>query len=137
MNSTTTTRIRRAAVAGLLGLTALALAPLTAQAWGRGDRGPSPDRALERMTERLDLSAEQQGQVREILESSFAKGREAREAHRSEMETIRQETQDRLAGVLSPEQMAELGQMRDERQERRRDCDRGPGRWGEGKGPVD
>jgi len=137
MNSTTTTRIRRAAVAGLLGLTALALAPLTAQAWGRGDRGPSPDRALERMTERLDLSAEQQGQVREILESSFAKGREAREAHRSEMETIRQETQDRLAGVLSPEQMAELGQLRAERQERRRDCDRGPGRWGEGRGPVD
>jgi Spy/CpxP family protein refolding chaperone len=137
MNSTTTTKIRRAAVAGLLGLTALALAPLTAQAWGRGDRGPSPHRALERMTERLDLSAEQQGQVREILESSLAKGREAREAHRSEMETIRQETQDRLADLLSPEQMAELDQLRAERRERRRDCDRGPGRQGEGRGPVD
>jgi len=137
MNSTTTTKTRRAAVAGLLGIAALALAPLTAQAWGRGERGPSPGRAVERMAERLDLTAEQQGQVREILEASFAKGREAREAHRSEMETIRQETQDRLAGVLSPEQMAELAQMRDERRERRRDCDRGPGCWGEGRGPVD
>ncbi len=137
MNSNTTTGIRRAAVAGLLGLSVLALAPLAAQAWGRGDRGPSPERAVERMTERLDLTAEQQEQVREVLDSSFAKGREAREAHRSEMETIRQETQDRLAAVLSPAQMEELGQMREERRERRRDCDRGPGRWGEGRGPVD
>ncbi len=100
------------ALAGLVALSAQARAP----EWG--GRGPSPDRAAARMAERLGLSAEQKAQVQEILTQGHAKRVEIREEGRKKMEFLRDETEKRLSGVLTAEQMARLRQFREER----RDC---------------
>ena len=126
MDRNTTTKTRRLVTTGILGLAMLSLIPLSAQAWGRGGRGPSPERAVERLTEELKLTAEQQEQVKKILEEGFVKRSEVRDAHRSEMETLRDETEAKLAGVLTAEQMKDLRQLREERRDQSRDCDRRP-----------
>lgn len=115
--------VRHLVTTGIVGLALLSLVPLSAQARGRGGKGPSPEQAVERLTGALDLTAEQQGPVKAILEESFAKRGEVREAHRSEMETLREETEGKLAAVLSPEQLAKLRQLRDARHGRRGEGD--------------
>lgn len=141
MDRTTKSKTRRVVTTGILGLTLLSLVPLTAQAFGRrGKVGPTPDRALTRLTEELDLTAEQQGQVKAVLEENFAERNEIREAHRQEMETLREQNHTRLSAVLTPEQVEKLDQLRDERRERvewRRDCDGNRGRRGGRQGPTD
>jgi len=141
MNRFTQILSRRRLTAGIIALAALSLVPLAAQAWGRGGhRGPSPDRAVERLTEDLALTADQQTQVKTILEESFAKGTEMREAHRQEMEALRDQTHESLAAVLTPEQVQKFDELRDERREHRehrRNCDRRPGCWEEGPGAGD
>jgi Spy/CpxP family protein refolding chaperone len=121
----------------MLGLAMLGLTPLSVQAWGRGGRESNPDRAVARLTEPLDLTDEQQGQVRQILEERFAERRELRAAHHEEMETLREETEGKLAEVLTAEQMDELRQLREERRARRKDCDRRPGRWADERPPQE
>jgi Spy/CpxP family protein refolding chaperone len=116
----------RTLTAGVVGLAMLALTPLSAEAKGRGMREPSPDRAVARLTERLDLTEEQQVQVRQILEESFDQrreiwdeGRASRDAVREQMETLKQETDDRLAEVLNEQQIEESQKLDQERVERR------------------
>lgn len=132
---TSITSHRRIAL-GVAALAALSLVPLAAQAWGRGGhRGPSPERAVERLTEELSLTADQQSQVKTIMEENFAKGAEMRQTHRKEMDALRDETHESLAAVLSPEQVQKFDQLREERRdhrEHRQDCDRRPCRWGDG-----
>ena len=113
-----------ALLAGALALALAGLVALSAQARGPewGKREPSPDRAAARMAERLGLSAEQKTQIQEILTEGHAKRTEIREEGRRKMESLRDETGKRLAGVLTPEQMARLRQFREERRDRRRDC---------------
>lgn len=139
MNRITKSKTRRAVTTGIVGLALLGLVPLTAQAWGRGGRGePSPERAAARLTERLDLTAEQQEQVKGVLEESFARRAEVRAAHREEMDALRDQTHEKLAAILTAEQVEKLDQLRElrqERMERRRDCVGRPGR-GNG-GPAD
>lgn len=121
--------VRRTIMAGALGLALVGLLALSAQARGpgRGGREFSPDRAAARMAERLDLKAEQQSQVRKILDESLAKRGEIREEGRKKMEALREETDKRLSGVLTPEQMTRLRALREERGERRGDCGMRPG----------
>jgi len=119
MNRITKSKTRRVVTTGILGLAMLSLIPLTAQAFGRGGRHqPDPDRALARLTETLDLTAEQQGQVKTVLEENFARRNEMREAHRQEMETLREQNHTSLAAILTPEQVEKLDQLREDRQER-------------------
>jgi len=141
MNRTTKSRTRHIVTTGILGLALLSLIPLTAQAFGRGGKHrPDPDRAVARLTEKLELTAEQQGRVKAILEDGFAKRAEVREAHRSEMETLREQTHDQLAAALTPEQASKLEQLREERRgrmERRGDCAQRPERRNGGPGDDD
>lgn len=132
MTRFTKSKTRRALTTGLLGLALLGLIPLAAHAFGRGGKHqPDPDRALARLTEQLDLTAEQQVQARAILEEGFAKGAALQEARRQELEARKNQAHENLAAVLTPEQAAKLDQLRAERRERRQcrqDCDRRPGR---------
>ncbi len=141
MNRITKSKTRRIVTTGILGLAMLSLIPLAAQAFGRGGRHqPDPDRTLARLTETLDLSTEQQEQVEAILEEGFAKRAEVREAHRSEMETLREQNHTSLAAALTPEQVEKLDQLREDRQERmkrRGDCDRRGGRWNQKAAPAE
>jgi periplasmic protein CpxP/Spy len=123
MDSNGKRTIRRAAFAGVLGLALVSILALSVHARGpgKGWREPSPDRAVARLAERLGLTAEQKEQVRPILEESFAKRREIRKEAHQKMQTLREETDGRLSGVLTPEQMTRLRELRSERGERPKD----------------
>ncbi len=87
------------------------------------------DAGMDQLAKRLGLTDAQQTQVKAIMAESSAKRRaaidkpfrdmseEEREALGDEMTAISDETDGKLAGVLSAEQMAELGEMREERLE--------------------
>lgn len=124
----------RAAIAGALALVLGGILALSAEArgWGRDGRGPAPDRQAARLAERLGLSAEQETRVREIFAESGEKRRAIREEGWKKMEGLRAETEERLAGVLTPEQMTGLRDLRERRMERRRDCGPRAGGWGGG-----
>lgn len=123
-----------ALVAGALALVLGGLLALSAEArgWGRDGRAPAPDRQAARMAERLGLSAEQEARVQEILTQRHEKRAEIRDEGRRKMESLRDETEKSLSGVLTAEQMDRLRQFREERRDRRRDC--GPCRDGRGAG---
>ncbi len=121
---------RRAIVVGAVVLVLAGVLAVSAQARGRGGREPSPDRQAARLADRLGLSAEQQAQVKTIFTESFAKRREIRDEGRRKMADLRKDTETRLSGVLTPEQMTELRSLREQRWERRGDRGRlpqGPG----------
>jgi Spy/CpxP family protein refolding chaperone len=70
----------------------------------------SASQRIERMTERLDLTAEQQGEIRAILD-----------AQQAESERLRAETRARVDAVLTPEQLARIDEQREARVERHLD----------------
>ncbi len=132
MTRSTKSKTRRAVATTVLALAALSLVPLAAHAAGRGGRDrPDPDRAVARLTEKLELTAEQQARVKDILAASFAEGATLRQEHLREMKAHRDEAHERLAAALTPDQAAKLDHLRAERQERqerrkcRQDCDQG------------
>ena len=106
-------------VAGALvvGTAALVLPAQAEHPHGRGEH-------FDRMVERLELEDDQVDLVREILEDSRSRAREIREEGMAEgraaLEALREETEARLSGVLTPAQMAELESLREEGQDRRR-----------------
>jgi Spy/CpxP family protein refolding chaperone len=128
---------RSSIATAVLGLTLLSVAPLAAQARGRGDRPPSPERAAARLTRQLDLTEEQQEQVQAVLETSIQQHQELREQHRLEQDTLRDATEDQLAEVLTGEQMERLRDLRDARRDGRRDGDCRKGPWEGGPAGVD
>ena len=96
---------------------------------------------VERLTGMLELTEEQQAEVRSIYAEAQEQNKalraeqkemrkqaiEQRKAMRERSSEIRQTTSDRIAGVLTQEQNAELAEMRDEIQKRavmRRGMDR-------------
>jgi signal transduction histidine kinase len=130
----TTQTIRHVAIAAALGLAVTSLMPLSAQAWGRSGRGPSPEQAAQRLAQDLGLTPEQQGQVQQVLEENFARREALRKEHREEASALRNQAHERLAAVLSAEQAAKLNELREarrDRAERRGECDRKPGRRGD------
>jgi hypothetical protein len=80
------------------------------------------DRRVGRLTARLNLSNEQQAQVRTILQEQAGKGAASWE-----------ETHNRIAGVLNDEQRAQFEQWRAQRGGGGRGMGRGPG-YGSGAG---
>ncbi|RKT43798.1 Spy/CpxP family protein refolding chaperone [Thiocapsa rosea] len=65
------------------------------------------DQRIERMTRTLDLTSEQQSEIRTILEGQRAQALQQRE-----------EVQARIGAVLTPEQQARIEEQRDSRMER-------------------
>lgn len=129
MRPNTSSRAPRAVLVGAVALAVGTMIPAAAQAGRRANCGPVPTRAMEEMSKQLDLSAEQQERVREILQSSAEKRQETRAAHRSELGVLRQETDDELSQVLTQAQLQELNRLREARRERPRDRDRAMWRW--------
>lgn len=88
---------------------ALAL-PLTVAAFPGGHdgdfNGHKGDR-VERLAKKLDLSAEQKEQLKQVFEEQQAK-----------REALRQETEQRMRTVLSPEQMAKFEEIKKQRHEK-------------------
>lgn len=99
---------------------------------GEGKRGArmSPDRVLMHLSERLELTADQEDRLLPIVEESFEQRRELFESMRSrevvdrcemrrQMEDLDAGIEERAAAVLTPAQMKEFRQIREERHSRR------------------
>ena len=112
-----------AIAAGAVAVVLAGLVALSAQARGRdwAGREPSPDRIATRIAERVGLTADQRTKVQEILAQNIEARTAIRDEGRRKMESLRDDTEKRLAGVLSAEQMDKLRALREERRERRRD----------------
>lgn len=93
------------AVSGLFAAHATLAGPC---AQGRAPEAFASQR-IERMTERLDLTADQQGEIRAILDEQQAESEQ------------RAETRARVDAVLTPEQLARIDEQRDARVERHLD----------------
>ena len=118
--------VRAAALAiFVLGFAAGALAPSAYRAWVRDRSG-----RIEQMSKNLNLTPEQEAQVRQI----FGESRTQLEALRRESEPrfaeIRRQADERLQSVLTPEQWQQLRREREENRSRRGRR----GRPGEGNG---
>jgi protein CpxP len=94
------------AIGALLGTTFALAGPHDA---GR-DPAAGVDDRIEWMTENLDLTAEQQSEIRTILEEQ-----------RAQAERQREETRERVDAVLTPEQLARIDERREAGMERRLD----------------
>ena len=113
--------IRRIALALSLGLAAPAALPVAAfaQDAGQGVIHPRGHRGhrLMRMSRALGLSAEQQTQIRSILQEARAQGRALREStpegdRRQVMRQHRHEVRERIAAILTPEQRERARELR-------------------------
>jgi len=107
---------------------------------GRGFN-KTPEQVIERLSARLDLTEEQAVEIEPIIRESIEKKREifdryreqgitVRESMRSEMQGIGDETHDRLATVLTDEQMEELLIIKQEKRARMEDRMNRPGPMG-------
>lgn len=106
----------------LLGAAAGALALNVYHSWARAERrgGGGSRGGFERMLGRLELTAEQEPQVRRILSDARAEMREARRSSEPRMDDIRRQTDGRLQQVLTPEQWQRFQQMKQEMRPHRR-----------------
>jgi len=92
----------------LIALLCAAAIPAAAYA-ASGDRG-RPDRGarMERLAERLELSDEQRARLETLFEEQ-----------RAERDAMREQMRARMAEVLTPEQQARMGEMREQRRDGR------------------
>ena len=138
-----------ALLAALL-LLALPLAAL-AKDGRRGAGRHSPEERIARLSERLHLSAEQEEQLRPILEEQAETmrsirerkhaGEASREELREEMRAQREAAREQIEAVLDDDQRAAFQTLREERREHRRKFEkhrRGEGAYGEAnaEGPA-
>ena len=114
-----------AVVIFILGFTSGILA-LNAIHWARGRRPTAPADRIEQLATRLQLNADQKTKVQQI----FGDARQQLQALRKESEPrvndIRQQTDQRLQKVLTPDQWQKFQQVRDEMKARRGPGDRRP-----------
>jgi len=90
----------------------------------------TPEQKIEKLSTILELTEEQTLQIEPIIKESMEKRQQVRQAMRNEMQTIGDETHEKLATILTDEQMEELNSMKEERRARKdRRMDR-PGQMG-------
>ena len=94
----------------------------------RGGRGMDPERRVEMMQRRLNLSDSQTAQVRQILKESVAQmetirgnGSLSPEDRRAQMMGLHQGEQTRIRAVLTPDQQAKMDAMQERMRARRAD----------------
>ena len=96
---------------------------------GNFDPAAFVDRQMEELKEGLELSDDQEKQVREIILAGFETMRTAlegmqdggdREAMREKMQQMRDEQTAKIKAVLSEEQFVKYGKIQEERRERMR-----------------
>ena len=92
-------------------------------------RGGNPERELQQLTQRLNLTADQQGQVKTLLAERSKKMEELRNAApsadgsnapapREQMEAIRNETDSKINALLNDDQKAKFAALQAERRQR-------------------
>ena len=88
---------------------------------------PNPERQLEMLTKRLNLTSDQQPQVKAILEDESTQMQTLRndtslsqDDRRSKMMSIRKSSQDKIRGVLTDEQKTKYDAMQEEMRNRMR-----------------
>ena len=114
------------------------LALASTAAWAQNDappagqmrpRGGNPERELQQLTQRLNLTADQQGQVKTLLAERSKKMEELRSAApsadgstapapREQMEAIRNDTDTKINALLNDDQKAKFAAWQQERKER-------------------
>ncbi len=102
----------------LLGFVAGALALNVYRGWARRPAA-SREARFEQMSERLQLNAEQKTKVQQILGDTREQLRALRKGSEPRVNEIRQQTDEKLQQVLTPDQWQRFQQMRDEMRARR------------------
>ena len=74
---------------------------------------------FERVMEQLNLTAEQREQVKAIFDDARAKLTEMRKESQPRFHEVREQTDERLRGVLSPEQWEQFQKLTNDFRERR------------------
>jgi periplasmic protein CpxP/Spy len=105
--------------------------------WGGHGRGMDPDRQLEHLTKTLNLTADQQSQIKPILVDRQQKMQAlwqnqslSREDRRSQMQAIHQDSETRITAVLNDEQKQKYQAMQEHMREH------GPGQGGDNNPPT-
>jgi predicted nucleic acid-binding Zn-ribbon protein len=96
----------------VLGFAAGALALNVYQRWRSDDR--TRRQAYERLVDRLQLNSDQKTQVQQIIGETRQQLQALRKDSDPRVVQIRQQTDERLQKVLTPEQWKQFEQMRDE-----------------------
>lgn len=107
-----------AVVIFVLGFTAGILA-FNAYHWVRGRRPTTPSDRIEQMAARLQLNADQKTKVQQIFGDTQQQLQALRKESEPRVNDIRQQTDQRLQQVLTPEQWQKFQQMRSELRARR------------------
>lgn len=101
---------------------------------GRGRRGMDPDEQLKRLTKTLDLTADQQTQIKPILESQqqqiqALRGDQSmsREDRMAKIKGIREDSRTKIEAALNDTQKQKYEAMEARMQERMRDRQQGGG----------
>ena len=125
-NSKSKWQVRIAAlIIFVLGFSAGALAFNAYQKWSRTQGATNRPARFEAMLDRLQLSTEQKTQVHQILDETRQQLASLRKESEPRFDAIRQQADERLQKVLSPEQWKQFQQERDSMRSRGR---RGSGR---------
>jgi Spy/CpxP family protein refolding chaperone len=98
----------------VLGFTAGALALNFYKRWERSGGMQSRQERFDRMLDTLKLSAEQKTQVHQILGDSREQLQTLRKEGEPRVDAIRQQADERLQKVMTPEQWRQFQQMRNE-----------------------
>ena len=117
-----------AAVIFLLGFAAGALALNAYRAWRDAHAQPAPQDRFRQMSQRLQLSPEQEAQVRQVFDDTRSQLDALRRESEPRVQDIRGRADERLRQALTPEQWQRFQQMREEMRGRgRRGRDGGGG----------
>ena len=102
-------------------------APAPQQGQGYGHHGMNPEAQLQHLTKALDLSADQQSQIKPILENRDAQMKQlwqdqslSEQDRHSKMQAIHQDTNSKIEAVLNDTQKQKFEQMQARRQEHMR-----------------
>jgi len=109
----------------VLGLAAGALGLNAFQRWSNARGTPNAAR-FEQMLDRLELNADQKAQVHQIFANARAQLQEVRKAAQPRFAEIRQQTDEKLQNVLTPEQWQKFQREREEMRNRNPRRGRGP-----------
>lgn len=124
---------------GLFAVVAMVVTPLTTTAQPPGQR-VAPEMKMQDLSEELTLTEDQEARVRTILEEQRGKRatfvqqyqdqtRDARQALQQQFQHLQDETEQRLATVLTAEQMEAWRAWHEERQTQRRPREQRNGPW--------
>lgn len=104
----------------VLGVAAGALALNGYQRWSRSRAEGSRQQRFEQMLDRLQLNADQKTQVHQILSETREQLQNLRKESEPRFDAIRQQADERLQKVLTPEQWKQFQQERDANRSRER-----------------